>query len=151
MDNGGLVCLDGETASQQRFAGGTLFRSAELTLTVEAVSGAEVRLRLAGQAKLGKEPPAETVAGRTACTKDWGYEPRLLGFLAYDPRERVFTRFDVVAQEDHFGGLGICDSGARPGLQLLGISFKMVKGERPADQVPPGRAATARQYFDAAR
>jgi hypothetical protein len=126
-------------------------RAAGLTLTVEMVSAARVRLRLEGQAKLGKEPPAEAVAGRTACTRDWGYEPRLLGFLEYDPRTRVFTRFDVVALGDHFGRLGICDSGARPGLQPLGISFEMVKGERAADRVPPGRAATARHYFDPAR
>jgi hypothetical protein len=126
-------------------------RAAELTLTVEGMSAAWVRLRLEGQVKLGKEPPAEAIAGRTACTREWGYEPRLLGLLEYDPRQRVFTRFDVVALGDHFGRLGICDSGARPGLQPLGISFEMVHGERPADRVPPGRASTARHYFDTAR
>jgi hypothetical protein len=137
----------GETEPLQRRE----VRSAELTLTIQEVSKAQVRLRLEGQAKLGKEPPAEAVAGRTACVKDWGYEPRLLGFLEYDPQKRVFTRFDVLALGDHFGRLGICDSGARPGLQPLGISFELVKGDRPADQVPPGRAPTARHYFDPAR
>jgi hypothetical protein len=126
-------------------------RAAALTLTVERVSAAGVRLRLEGRARLGKEPPAGAAAGRTACTRDWGYEPRLPGRLEYDPRRRVFTRFDVVALGDHFGRLGICDSGARPGLQPLGISFELVTGERAADRVPPGRAATARHYFGAAR
>jgi hypothetical protein len=137
----------GETETLQRRD----VRAAELTLTVETASAAQVRLRLQGQAKLGKEPPAEAVAGQTACIRDWGYEPRVLGFLEYDPGKHVFTRFDVVALGDHFGRLGICDSGARPGLQPLGISFELVKGDRPADQVPPGRAATARHYFDATR
>lgn len=125
-------------------------RGAQLTLTVESVSATRVRLRLEGQARLGKEPHAEALTGRTACTTTWGYEPRVLGLLEYDPAKRVFTRFDVVALGDHFGRLGICDSGARPGLQPLGISFELVSGERPADRVPPGRAATARHYFDPA-
>ncbi len=126
-------------------------RAAELRLTVEAVSAARVRMRLEGRAKLGKEPPGGALTGRIACVTEWGYEPGVLGFLEYDPGKRVFTRFDVVALGDHFGRLGICDSGARPGLQPLGVSFELVQGDRPADRVPPGRAATARQYFDAAR
>jgi hypothetical protein len=126
-------------------------RAAALTVTIEQVSAARVRLRLEGRARLGKEPRAAAAGGRTACMGDWGYEPHVLGLLEYDPRKRAFTRFDVVALGDHFGRLGICDSGARPGLQPLGVSFELVTGERPADRVPPGRAATARHYFDAAR
>src|SRR5262249_1440875 len=112
--------------------------AAELHLMVDSVSPSVVRLRLDGHAVLGKEPPAGANAGRKAWIDQWGYRPKLLGFLEYDPRTRVFSRFDVVALGDHFGRLGICDSAARPGLQPLGIAFEMVKGNRSADRVPPG-------------
>jgi hypothetical protein len=123
-------------------------RAGELTLTVEAVAPTGVRLRLDGFAKLGQEPPAAVANGKIACIDQWGYEPRLLGFLEYDPRKKVITRFDMVALGNHFGRLGICDSAARPGLQPLGITFELVKNPLPADRVPPGRTPSARTYFD---
>jgi hypothetical protein len=126
-------------------------RAGELTLTVEAVAPTTVRLRLDGFAKLGREAPAAVAGGKIACIDQWGYEPRLLGFLEYDPQEQVVTRFDLVALGDHFGRLGICDSATRPGLQPLGISFELVKKPCPADRVPPGRSPTARAYFDPGR
>jgi hypothetical protein len=122
-------------------------RAGELTLTVEAVTAASVRLRLDGFARLGKEAPAAVAAGKCACIDQWGYEPRLLGFVEYDPQKKVITRFDVVALGDHFGRLGICDSASRIGLQPLGISFELVKDPAPADRVPPGRTPTAKNYF----
>lgn len=134
----------GETEGLQRRD----IRAAELNLTVDAVSPTMVRLRLDGHARLGKEPTVEVTKGKSACINQWGYEPKLLGVLEYDPQKRVFSRFDVVALGDHFGRLGICDSAARPGLQPLGIAFELVTGDRPADRVPPGRASTARNYFD---
>ena len=122
-------------------------RASELTLTVEAVSPASVRLRLDGSAKLGKEPPPAVAEGKSACVDQWGYEPRVLGFIEYDPRKKVITRFDAVAWGDQFGRLGICDSAARVGLQPLGISFELVKGDAPADRIPPGRTPSAKDYF----
>jgi hypothetical protein len=122
-------------------------RAAELRLTVEDVTPRKVRLRLDGFARLGKVPPDAVASGKRACIDQWGYEPRLLGFLEYDPQDKVFTCFDIVAVGDHFGRLGICDSAARIGLQPLGITFELVKGDRPADRVPPGRTPTSRDYF----
>jgi hypothetical protein len=122
-------------------------RAGEFTLTVESVSATKVRLRLNGFAKLGQEPPAAVAAGKSASIDKWGYEPELLGFLEYDPQKKVMTRFDLVAWGDHFGRLGIADSGSRPGLQPLGISFELVTGDAPADRIPPGRTATAKDYF----
>jgi hypothetical protein len=122
-------------------------KAGELTLTVEAVSEDLVRLRLDGSARLGKEAPAAVAAGKCACIDQWGYEPRLLGFLEYDPHKKIITRFDAVALGDHFGRLGIADSAARIGLQPLGISFELVRGDAPADRIPPGRAPTAKSYF----
>jgi hypothetical protein len=118
-----------------------------LTLTVDAVTPASVRLRLDGFARLGKEAPKEVAEGKCACIDHWGYEPRLLGFIEYDAVKKVITRFDVVAVGDHFGRLGIADSAARVGLQPLGVSFELVTGNAPADRIPPGRTPTANNYF----
>lgn len=125
-------------------------RASELRLTVEAVSAESVRLRLDGQAALGKKPAPDVAAGRIACVHQWGYEPKLLGFLEFDPRTRVLTRFDAVAWGDHFGRLSP-SSGARPGCQPLGIAFELVQGDRPANRVPPGGASTGRLYFEPRR
>lgn len=126
-------------------------RAAELNLTVEAVSRDRVRLRLDGHAKLGKQPTADVVAGKIASMSHWGYEPKLLGFLEYDRQKQVFTRFDVVALGDQFGRVGLSIGAARPGCQPLGVTFELVKGDRPADCVPPGSASIARPYFDPGR
>jgi hypothetical protein len=124
-------------------------RAGQLTLTVDAVARDSVRLRLDGFAKLGAMPPAAVVEGKVASLDQWGYEPRLLGFLEYDPRTQVFTRFDIVALGEHFGRLGLGRRApARIGLQPLGIAFELVKGDQPADRVPPGRPSDSRSYFD---
>lgn len=136
----------GETEPLQRQDIGPV----QLELTVEDVSPRLVRLRLKGHAVLGKQPPEGVIARGRACINEWGYRPDLFGYLEYDPQARVFSRFDVVALGEHFGRLGICDSAARPGLQPLGIAFELVKGNRAADRVPPGRASTARHYFEQA-
>jgi hypothetical protein len=122
-------------------------RASRLTWTVVRGTPTSVRLRLDGFAKLGQEAPAAVAAGQCASIDAWGYEPRLLGFLDYDPRQKRITRFDVVAIGNHFGRLGICDSAARRGVQPLGISFELVTGDVPADRIPPGRTATAKNYF----
>lgn len=124
-------------------------RASELTLTVYSVEPNSVRLRLAGFARLGNTPPADIVKGKTASLDQWGYEPRVLGILEYDPQKDVFTRFDIVALGNHFGRLG--DGRRAPsrlGLQPLGIAFGLVKGDKPADRVPPGRPSNSRSYFD---
>lgn len=125
-------------------------RAAELNLTVEAVSAERVRLRLDGHAKLGSQPDAEVLAGIAGMTQ-WGYEPKLLGFLEYEPQQQVFTRFDIVALGDHFGRFVPSFGVARPGCQPLGVTFELVKGDRPANRVPPGSASTARKYFEPLR
>lgn len=124
-------------------------RSGELTLTVDDVAPNTVRLRLTGHARLGKVPPRAVVEGKIASLDQWGYEPRVFGFLEYDPRKQVFTRFDIVALGDHFGRLGNGKRApSRLGLQPLGIAFELVEGDQPADRVPPGRPSNSRNYFD---
>jgi hypothetical protein len=125
-------------------------RGGELMLSVDAVSDASLRLRIEGFAQLGEqgdEPPPTVLEGTCAAIGPWGYEPRLLGYIEFDRQQSAVTRFDLVALGNHFGRLGIADSGSRPGVQPLGISFELVTGDAPADRIPPGRAPTAKNYF----
>ena len=133
----------GETTS----LGPKAIRAGELTVTVDAVSLSSIKLRLDGFARIGSEAPKDVAEGQSACIKEWGYEPRVLGFIDYDRAKKVITRFDVVALGDHFGRLGISDSATRIGLQPLGISFELVSGDVPANRIPPGRTPTAKSYF----
>jgi hypothetical protein len=126
-------------------------RGGELTLTVIRARPSGVRLRLDGFARLGEEVPGGLGESGRACLDQWGYGPRVLGYLEYDLRRGKFARFDVVALGEQFGRLGICDSAARPGYQPVGISFELVEGDRPADRIAPGRTPPSRNYFQAAR
>ncbi|MEO8495609.1 MAG: hypothetical protein ABI614_11105 [Planctomycetota bacterium] len=131
---------------------GNEVRAGELNLTVDSVEPATVRLRLKGFAKFGKAAPAAVLTGKTASLDQWGYEPRVLGFLEYDPREREFTRFDIVALGEYFGRLGLGNGApSRIGLQPLGIVFELVKDAQPADRIPPGRVSDSASYFDLSR
>ena len=127
-------------------------RGGELTLTVEAVAAGSVRLRLDGFARFGQAPPADVAKGTVACFEGWGYEARVLGYVEYDPASRVLTRFDVVALGDYFGRLGLGTGAAsRVGLQPIGFAFDLIKGDRPADRLPPGRVRTSASYFEMSR
>src|SRR5262249_6237854 len=77
-----------------------------LRLTVEEATGREVRLRLEGYADLAN-PRRYLLTYHPASVKDRSrsqipleYSPKLLGYLAYDPAKKAFTRFDVVALGD---------------------------------------------------
>lgn len=53
-----------------------------------------------------------------------GYDAKMLGFLDYDPRQKTFTRFDLVVVGDWWGG--DCESGRRNVDRLpLAISFEL--------------------------
>jgi len=124
-------------------------RAGHLTLIVDSVAADRVRLRLDGFGKLGAVPPTAVVEGKVASFDQWGFEPRVLGFLEYDPQKQNFTRFDIVALGEHFGRLGNGRRApSRIGLQPLGIAFQLVKGDRPADRIPPGRPSNSRNYFN---
>ena len=124
-------------------------RAGQLALTVVAVSSDAVQLRLDGFAKLGSVPSPTVIEDKVASLDQWGYEPQVLGFLEYDPRQRVITRFDIVALGEHFGRLGDGRTApSRIGFQPLGIAFQLVKGDLPADRVPPGRPSNSRNYFN---
>ena len=62
----------------------------------------------------------------------------MLGYLAFDPAKKVFTRFDVVALGNLRGyPTGENLMGARDGENPLGIAFELVTHPTPADSVSP--------------
>jgi hypothetical protein len=115
-----------------------------LLLTVEAVTENEVRLRLEGHAKL-HNPRRHLLQYQSPGTKfsqsqiPLDYEPRLLGYVAYDPAKKRVTRFDVVALGETRGrpvdsnlfGERVND----PNLQ--GVAFELAVHPSPADFVSP--------------
>jgi hypothetical protein len=124
------------------------FRSGRLTLTVEEVSPI-LRLRLRGAALMATDAdPAKAQRG---------YDARLTGTLEYDPGKGAFTRFDVVALGDWWGGEprpAHEPQFARPGRTPFGVAFELARGDRAADLMPPKgqpARAVAEWYFFAER
>ncbi|MDQ3621769.1 MAG: hypothetical protein M3463_04670, partial [Verrucomicrobiota bacterium] len=113
-------------------------RARELDLIVQSVTPAEIQLRLEGSALLATEADLETASR--------GYQPRLLGFIKYDRKQRRLTQFDLVAVGDHWGG-GPYTRNARPGRTPLGVAFELSSGESPADRIAPQGARELREYF----
>ena len=117
----------------------------KLTLTVEAATKTEVRLRLDGFAEL-HDPRKHLLDYQSPGVKQHSqsqialdYKPRLLGYIAYDPAKKVVTRFEVIALGEIKGrpvdsnlfGERLNDP------NLLGIAFALVNDPKPADLVPP--------------
>jgi hypothetical protein len=136
----------------QNFAGASA-AAGKLQLTVEEVSPSAVRLRLDGLVQLestrdflkGYTSPSNLGPGRSQFNPGspfghglW-YKPRLLGYLAYDPRKEVFTRFDMVALgEVHGRPSPENPSAERLGAENpLGIAFELITDRKPADYLPP--------------
>jgi hypothetical protein len=117
-------------------------RRQELTLTVEEVTPAAVRLRLDGSALLATRADAETA--------ERGFDVRLLGYIGYDRAARAIDRFDVVAVGDHWGR-GTYTGRARPGREPLGVAFVLANGKSAADRVPPQAAREIDAYFGRGR
>lgn len=102
-------------------------RSGQITLTVERVTPS-LRLRMDGQALLASDTdPAKA---------SHGFDGRLQGILDYDPAKKAFTRFDVVAVGDSWGGN---ENGLyrTPGRTPLGIVFELPQGDSPLARIPP--------------
>lgn len=121
----------------------------QLHLTVEAVSDAEVRLRFDGFANLHNprsglktylSPGIKEHSKNLRIPLD--YDPRLLGYLTFDPAKKVVKRLEIVALGDVRGrpnGENIV--GERLGeANPLGVAFELATDPRPADFLPP-RAA----------
>lgn len=119
-------------------------RSGKLGLTVEE-TGPSLRLRLEGSALLMSDAdPAKAQRG---------YDVRLQGVLVYDRTKRAFSRFDIVALGDYWGGDYEGGRFKRPGRTPLGVSFALTRDDSAADRVPPlvhmDREQEYRRYFAA--
>jgi hypothetical protein len=116
------------------FSEGAAFTSSRsdagrLTLTVQAVDGAKLTLRLEGSAAL-RQPGRDAMAS---------YDAALLGVLEYDRTSKTFTRFDLLALGTA-SGLPTDANGVvtpRRGPYPLGIAFELVANPTPADQLHP--------------
>lgn len=103
-------------------------RREALTLAVEETEPV-VRMRLQGYVLLMTDPdPAKA----KHC-----YEATLHGVVTFDPGKQAFTRFDLVAAGDCWGGEGELARFTRAGRAPLGFAFELAQGDRVGDFVPP--------------
>jgi hypothetical protein len=137
----------------------------QLQLTVEEVTPGSVRLRLDGTANLhdprryleGYQSPGTKEHSQFAVGSPFGhgitFQPRLLGYLAYDPARKVFTRFDVIAIGDMRGRpSGENVVGERVGAaNPLGVAFELVTDPKPADYLSPKGLRTGGNSYDLKR
>jgi hypothetical protein len=106
----------------------------QMRLTVEDAGNTEVRLRLEGFARL----ELDRGAGYEGVRRKIGYQPSFLGYLAYDPARKVFTRFDLVALGNARGQAnGENLMGARLGEFPMGVAFELVTPLTSRDHVQP--------------
>lgn len=117
-------------------------RARKMTLTVEEVTPALVRLRLDGKALLASSADPKEA--------ERGFDVSLLGHIHYDRDKKAIVRFDVVAVGDHWGA-GPYTGGARPGRSPLGIVFELARGDQAADRVPPQAARNLNEYLGKSR
>jgi hypothetical protein len=109
-------------------------RKNALTLTVTEATASTLNLRLDGDVLLSTT--ADLPDSKDIAKNERGYDAKLLGYIEFDRRKPVITRFDVVALGDHWGE-GTYTRGARPGRSPFGIAFELADGKHAADVVPP--------------
>ncbi len=108
------------------FWGPSFVQSGELTLTVDDVSAAGVRMRLKGSGLLANE------ASPSKATR--AYEFQVLGNIEYSPAKKAFERFDVLVLGEDWGPKS---SAGQPGRIWLGFAVELARPDVPADQRPP--------------
>lgn len=119
-------------------------RKGSLTLTVEETTP-RLKVRLEGIATL----TSDADLGKAAR----GYDARLLGDLEFDAQRKAFTRFDILALGDYWGGDYEGGRFKRPGRTPLGIAFSLTTSDTAVDRVPPrvhmDRKEEFERYFNA--
>src|SRR5262249_9217340 len=83
-----------------------------------------------------------------------GLEVHVSGTMTYDVAAGKFTRFDIVAVGDVWGGDWEGGRFARPGRAPLGIALELAQGDSAADRVTPkgmNWKEVANHYFHAER
>ncbi|MBT3270140.1 hypothetical protein HN371_23545 [Candidatus Poribacteria bacterium] len=112
-------------------------RKAELTLRVEEVDGAQVDIRLTGQARL-VQPPSDRVNLFSSFKVDMerGVDVQLAGFLVYDTLEQRFARFDMVATGSRWGATVYNFRAEDLGPAPIGFAFALPP-PTPGNLTPP--------------
>ena len=130
-------------------------RDGEMTLTVEDVTAAGVRLRLDGHGHTGPSfdeyrSSTEAEFAENGSPMSYGMQGRavrLLGFLHYNAKKKAFDRFDIVGVTDTWGILATLarvgdrekrETGLKRRRWPVGIAIELVTGDRVADRIPPG-------------
>ncbi len=108
-------------------------RSRKMTLTVEEVSSAGVRLRLDGSVLLASPAGKGAEVNKN---KGYGFDGKYLGYLNYNAKKKAFDRFDIVAFGDSWTD-GKCFHGCRPGRHWTGIAFELPRGDVKAPILSP--------------
>lgn len=128
-------------------------KTASLTLTVEDVSPARLRLSLEGFVHTGADfdPDRATTPNGPL---PFGFATPLHGLLEYDRSKQSFTRFDIVAPGDVWGRWGDANNNSmtieRPGRSPIGFAFELAQGDSPTNRIPPaghGGRALRSGYF----
>ena len=120
-------------------------QSAQMNVEVVALEGTRVHLRLTGSVRNTQEgtwavrPFQEKRDGMIR-----GFDCRLRGELAYDLARQAFTRFDVVATGERWGGTEHNNRQEDLPSSPMGIVFQLA-GDTPADRTPPD--ANLWEYF----
>jgi hypothetical protein len=133
-----LTGRTGDTWSVVGSKGSRGIRAKDVTLTVDDVSVAGVRLTLDGFVHLGNaHDPKAAPKLQKERLEVLGYEASLRGSLIYDAAKKSFSRFDVVALGDLYGDA--CENTwfYRPGRNPVGFAFELTSGTAPADRLPP--------------
>jgi hypothetical protein len=124
------------TRGEPNYWGPDEVRKAELKAKVAKADGDAVVLELSGSAKM------------TTKDEKRGYEVALKGHIEYDRAKKAITAFEILAVGDHWGR-GTYTGGARPGRNPLGVVMELVKGEVPAERVPPQASREIEAYYAA--
>lgn len=117
-------------------------RAPKINLTVTDVTKDTVNMKLEGSVLLATGADPERASR--------GFDVRLLGYISCDINKQALTRFDAVAVGDHWGR-GPHTRNARPGRTPLGVSFELVRGNTPADRIPPQAARHLDTYLATGR
>lgn len=128
----------------------TEVRGGELRVIVEEASQERIRLRLEGFARLGADYPTAEKVSASGGDGAYGYEPQILGYLAFDASRQRLDRFDMIALGDFYGTLrGDGRNFYRPGRTPLGVAFELVNEHSPAAdwRVAPRGAQYPEDYF----
>ena len=114
-------------------------RSSQLTLTVTRTAPTW-QLQLQGAALLADDAEPDKAKR--------GYDCRLLGFLEIAPAAKTFTRFDVIALGDYWGGDYEGGRFQRPGRTPLAISLELSRGAPPGERGWPRVPLDRKQGYD---